>query len=187
VVLISGANGYRLLNVRIAPHRIAETIDFLDATWRQFVPDKPYDQQFLSDRFALFYAEERRLNRSLTLTAGLTVFTACLGIMGLAAFLVRQRVKEVGVRRVLGASESSVFVLLSSDFLRVVALANVIAIPAAWYGLDQWLNDFAYRISLSPSIFVLGAGTCLVFAFAAVAGQAWVAARMNPVDSLRVE
>ena len=125
--------------------------------------------------------------KSLTLTAGLAVFTACLGMLGLAAFLVRQRIKEVGVRRVLGASESGIFVLLSSDFLRLVVMANLLAIPIAWYGLNQWLNGFAYRITLGPSIFILGTMVGLLFALAAVAWQARSAAKMNPVDSLRTQ
>ena len=98
-----------------------------------------------------------------------------------------QRVKEVGVRRVLGASESSIFVLLSASFVRLVVIANVIAVPVAWYGLDRWLRNFAYRITLDPSIFVLGVLACVLFTMLAVAWQAITAARMNPVDALRVQ
>ena len=112
---------------------------------------------------------------------------ACLGVLGLAAFVVRQRVKEVGVRRVLGASESSIFILLSSSFIRLVVVANVIAIPITWYGLDRWLSNFAYRIPLDPSIFVLGTAAGLLFALAAVAWHARSAAQMHPVDALRVQ
>ena len=156
LVLING-NRFTFLTVKIAPDRIPETLSQLELGWRRFVPDKPFAYDILDGWYAGFYARETAVYRGLSLTAGLAIFMACLGVLGLAAFVVRQRVKEVGVRRVLGASESSIFVLLSSDFLRLVVVASLIAIPIAWYGLDRWLSNFAYRIALDPSIFVIGA------------------------------
>lgn len=189
IMLMNGGPyaGYLVIAVRIAPDHVSETLAHLERTWDRFVPGKPFEHQFLNDRFAKFYARESIVHRGLSLTAGLAIFTACLGVLGLAAFVVRQRVKEVGVRRVLGASESSIFILLSSDFVRLVVLANMIGVPIAWFALDRWLSNFAYRITLGPSIFMFGAITGLLFALAAVAWQARAAARMNPVDSLRVQ
>ena len=186
LVFING-NQHAYLTVRIVPDRVPETLAHLERGWKRFLPDKPFVYEFVDEWYEGFYARETAMSRGLSLTAGLAIFTACLGVLGLAAFVVRQRVKEVGVRRVLGASESSIFVLLSSDFIRLAVIANAIAIPVAWYALDRWLRNFAYRISLEPSIFVLGTLAGLFFALAAVAWQATSAARMNPVDALRVQ
>jgi putative ABC transport system permease protein len=186
LVLINRSR-YYFLTLRIAPGNVAQTLVQLERGWKQFLPDKPFVYEFVDEYYSGFYARETAVAKSLTLTAGLAIFTACLGMLGLAAFLVRKRIKEVGVRRVLGASESGIFVLLSSDFLRLVVFANLLAVPVAWHGLNQWLNGFAYRIALGPSIFVLGTMAGLLFALAAVTWQARSAARMNPVDALRTQ
>jgi putative ABC transport system permease protein len=117
----------------------------------------------------------------------LTVFVACLGLFGLASFTAEQRTKEIGIRKVLGASVSGLVLLLSKEFMALVALANLIAWPIAYYAMNRWLQGFAYRIELGPGVFILGGVLALVIALLTVSAQAIRAARANPVEALRYE
>ena len=123
----------------------------------------------------------------MTASAGLAIFIACLGLFAFAAFTVEQRTKEIGIRKVLGASVSSVTALLSRDFVQLVLLANLIAWPIAWFAMNRWLQNFAYRIEISWWVFLLAGGLALVIALLTVSVQAIRAALANPVESLRYE
>ena len=119
--------------------------------------------------------------------AGIAIFVACLGLFGLVAFTAERRTKEIGIRKVLGASVSGIVMLLSKDFVKLVLIANVIAWPIAYWAMRDWLANFAYRINLDWQIFALSGGLALVVAVLTVGYQAWKAARANPVDALRYE
>ena len=178
---------YSKFVVRVRFQNIMNTIEYLKQTWDVFVPDRSFEFYFLSSRLdGLYQAEKRRGHVSGILT-GLAMFVACLGLFGLAAFTAERRTKEIGIRKVLGASAGSIVMLLSKDFLTLVMVANLIAWPVAYWAMRDWLTNFAYRIDLHWIIFVLSGGLALLVAFLTVSYQAWKAACTNPVDALRKE
>ena len=175
------------LSVRITGDDVPGTLAHLRATWERFEPRHPFEYRFLDSDFARLYATDRRLMQTLGLFALIAILVACLGLFGLAAYTAEQRTKEIGVRKVLGATVASLVGLLSRDFLRLVLVASVVAVPVAWYAMERWLDGFAYRIALGPVVFLLAGGIALLIALATVAGQALRAAHIDPVKSLRAE
>jgi putative ABC transport system permease protein len=176
-----------LLAVRMDATQAASLLSFLDATWQEQLAGYPYEYAFLDETFARQYGEERRLAKIFGTFALLAVIIGCLGLFGLAAFTAQQRRKEVGVRKVLGATVPQLVALLSTDFLKLVAIAVVVATPAAYVAMNRWLEGFAYRVELGPGLF-LGAGAiALGVALATVSWQALRAAWADPVMALRSE
>ena len=162
-------------------------IAHLEATWKKFVPEIPLEYTFLDERFAKLYESEQRQESIFTIFACIAIFVACLGLFGLSAFAISQRVKEIGIRKVLGANVSSIVSLLSKDFLRLVLFAAIIAFPVAWYAMNKWLQDFAYRINIQWWVFGVAGVAAALIAFLTVGLQAARAATSNPVKSLRTE
>lgn len=178
---------YNELAVRIRPENIAETLAHLEATWKQFAPDQPFAYTFLNASFDALYQNEERLGRVFGAFAGLALLVACLGLFALASFMAERRVKEIGVRKVLGASATQVVGLLSKDFIKLVCLAIAIGLPLAYVVMHQWLNAFAYRTDISPTLFVLASVGALLVALLTVSYQALKAAFLNPAQALRHE
>ena len=178
----SGAASFRLSTTNI-PVLVSQ----IETKWKQVAPGQPFSYAFLEDSFDQMYRAEQRIGTIALTFACLAIFIACLGLFGLATFTAEQRTKEIGVRKVLGASVGSVIVLLSKDFLKLVLIAIVIASPLAWYAMNRWLQDFAYRIDIEWWVFA-GAGLLAVgIALLTVSFQSVKAALMNPVNSLRSE
>lgn len=175
------------LNIRISPTGIAQTMQFLEKTWKSFVPDYPFSFEFLDDRFDAFYKRDRRTRSILGVFTLLALFTACLGLVGLASFLAEKRTREIGIRKVLGASAPGLVLLQSREFLAWVLLANAIAWPAASIAAGRWLKGFAYRAGLGITPALLAAAFSLLVALLAVGYKAVQAAQANPADSLRFE
>ena len=171
----------------MGPGNVLEALDFMKERWKAFVPHRPIVYSFLDESLDRQYRKEQKLGEIFTAFSMLTVFVACMGLFGLASFTAEQRTKEIGVRKVLGASASSVVKLLSKEFTKLVLVANFVSWPVAYYAMDTWLKDFAYRIELSGGMFVLGGILALLIALATVAYQAVKAAFTNPVDALRYE
>lgn len=155
--------------------------------WNRFTPEFPIEYRFLDDSFEQMYRSEDKLQTLITLFTGMAVFIGCLGLFGLAAYSAERRRKEVSIRKVLGASVQGVVVLLSKEFIRLVAIAFLVAAPIAWYCMHQWLQDFAYRITISWWIFGIAAIATIGIALVTVSFQAIKAATANPVKSLRTE
>ncbi|HMB92364.1 MAG TPA: FtsX-like permease family protein, partial [Rhodothermales bacterium] len=175
------------LVVRIRAERVSETLAFLEETWRNLAPAYPFEYTFLDQKYANEYEGIQRLSRTIRTFALLAILVACLGLFGLAAYTTEQRTKEIGVRKVLGASVPGILALLSRDFLKLVALAFVVAAPLSYFAMNKWLEDFAYRIEVGVGVFVLAGGMALLIAVATVSYQATRAALTNPVESLRYE
>jgi len=176
------------LYVRFQPQTpMAEKMASIGAIYNRYQRDIPFDYYFLDDAYNQLYKTEIRMARLIGLFTGLTMLVACLGLLGLIVFMVEARTKEIGIRKVLGASVVSIVALLSTDFLKLVLLAVLIASPIAWYFMHQWLQDFAYKIDLDWSIFGLAALSTLVIAFLTVSFQSVKAALANPVKSLKRE
>ena len=178
---------YYYAGVKIRAQSFQETFDFVTETWDQLVPHLPFQPWFLDEDFAQRYRAERRLGAMLRYFAGLSVFVACIGIFALAAFAAEQRTKEIGIRKVLGASVSHIVVLLSRDFFRQIVLANLIAWPATYWGIHLWLENFAYRIDPGVAYFVFGSALTLIVASLTVGYQAVRLALTDPVKALRYE
>jgi putative ABC transport system permease protein len=166
---------------------IAGLLKDMDKSWVSFKAAAPFTYSFLDERFKETYEAEQKIALILAISAGLTIFVACLGLFGLATFTAEQRTKEIGVRKVLGATVTSIVALLSRDFLKLVLIANVLALPLAWWIMNQWLQEFAYRINISWWVFVVATFSAVLIAVAAVSFHSIKAALMNPVRSLRGE
>ena len=175
------------LYVRIAKGKISEGLAYIDKVYRQFDKTNQATYHFLNQNFAKQYDAEKKQGQIAFLFSILAILIACLGLFGLATFSVSRRIKEIGIRKVLGASVAGIVVLLSKDFLKLVLIALCIATPIAWYAMSKWLEDFAYRIELTGGVFIVAGITALVLALLTVSFQAIKAAVANPVKSLRTE
>jgi putative ABC transport system permease protein len=182
IMTLGRDNGNMILKVKTAD--ISGLLASIKSKWTS---DEPFAYSFMDERFTNTYRAEQKVGNILNIFAGLTIFVACLGLFGLATFTAQQRVKEIGVRKVLGASVMNITTLLSRDFIKLVLIAIVIASPVAWYLSNKWLQAFAYRIDISIWMFVLAGLAAIVIALATVSFQAIKASLANPVKSLRSE
>ncbi|MGH7494337.1 MAG: ABC transporter permease [bacterium] len=173
--------------VRLAPGDVTKGLKRIEQTWHTFEPDIPLTWSFLDREYDALFRAETRLEHILSVFAGLAILIACLGLLGLVIFTASRRTKEIGIRKVLGASVTGVVYLLTKDFVRLVLIANLIAWPIAWYVMNWWLQGFAYRIEIGWWIFALAGGLALLIALLTVSTQAIRAALANPVEALRYE
>jgi putative ABC transport system permease protein len=179
--------GTSFMMVRLKPGDISNTLSTIESKWKTFVSGEPFDYNFLDASFEALYRSEQRLGSIFGIFTALSLFIACLGLFGLSAYIAERRIKEIGVRKVLGASVPGVVTLLSKDFLKLTLVAALIAFPIAWWWMNKWLEDFAYRININWTVFLI-AGLCtLLIALLTVSFQAIKAAIANPVKSLRTE
>jgi len=177
----------RRLYVRIKPDDIPATIGFMKNTWNRIVPDYPFEYNFLDESFERLYEAEQQMSAITNYFTILGIFIACLGLFGLAAFMAERRTKEIGIRKVLGASVPKLIYLLSSEFAKWVLVANIIAWPIAYFIARRWLQNFAYRTNITVEIFLLTAALSLFIALATVSFKALKTATANPAKALRYE
>jgi putative ABC transport system permease protein len=178
-------SGWVMLKLR--PGKVRETLDQVKAVYEEVGPDRPIRYSFLNEEIDALYRAEKRFGKVFGVFAGLALFIACLGLFGLAAYAAERRTQEIGIRKTFGASTTHIVGLLSKDFAKLVLIAFVVAAPVAWYAMSRWLQDFAYRVELSPWVF-LGVGVAaLLIALATVGYHALRAAWTNPADALRYE
>jgi putative ABC transport system permease protein len=186
VVMFLGNNTSRI-SFRINTDNISNTIGLLEKKWKEFLPNQPIEYVFMDERFENMYRSEQRIGKIFGVFTTLAVFIGCLGLFGLAAFTAEQRTKEIGIRKVLGATAPGIIRLLMKEFVILIAIANVIAWPMAYFIMQGWLKDFAYRISIGVWIFLVAGISTLLIAIFTVVIQATKAALMDPIDSLRYE
>lgn len=182
-----GFNLYTFVTLTVSPHEVSATISALASRWEALVPSKPFAYFFLDESYDQQYAAEARFSQLFLSLATVAIILSCLGLVALSTLSAVRRTKEVGIRKVLGASVPSVVRLLTKDFLRLVLIAIVVGVPVAWWLADQWLQTFAYRVGVSGWMLVGVGLIALTVAALAVAWQAVRAAAANPVDSLRAE
>lgn len=173
--------------VKVKAAEFPATIAYIKSTWNKFSPKYPLDYKFLDENFAAMYQSEDKLGTLLWIFTVMAIFVGCMGLFGLAAFSAEQRVKEIGIRKVLGASIMNIFSMLSLTFLKPVIIASFIAFPIAWWAMKSWLQDFEYRVTISWWVFVLAGLAALVIALVTVSFQSIKAAVSNPAKSLRTE
>jgi len=180
-------NKYENLIVRLKPGSTAEALADLQENWAQVAPNLPFTYTFLDEQLDALYASEQQMATLFRILTGLTIGVACLGLLGLAMFTAERRTKEIGVRKVLGASVQSIVALLSTSIVKLVIFAMLLAIPITWYLIQQWLENFEYRIQISWWVFALAGGSVLLIAFLTISFQTIKAALANPADALRSE
>ena len=186
-VVIGVRKQYHIASIKIGMNNLEQELARIEALWNESFPNEFYDFEFLDQSIAGFYEDEEKASRIFTMFALIAIFIGCMGLFGLVSFMANQRVKEVGIRKVLGASITQIVVLFSREFALLVIVAFIIAGPIAYYMMNGWLNDFAYKISLSPWLFVTGVLISLAIAFGTVGYRSVKAALANPVDSLKDE
>jgi hypothetical protein len=175
------------LSIKVQGGQIPESIEFIRQTMEKFSPFYPFEYRFFDDVFNAAYLSEQKLEKIFSLFALIAIFIACMGVFGLSAFLAEQKRKEIGIRKVLGASVAKIVYLLSKNMVLLILLANIIAWPVAYYAMTRWLQNFAYRTPIGLGIFLLSAFLTLAVSIGTLSYQAIKAARSNPVDSLKYE
>jgi putative ABC transport system permease protein len=180
-------NWTRRPSIKIAGSNITATIKHIENVYKEFCPGFALEYDFLDESFARQYEAEKRLKQLLQYFVSIAIVISCLGLFALTAFIAEQKTKEIGIRKVLGSSNTGIFVLLSKNFATWVLVANIISWPVAYFVLSNWLKSFAYHINPSIMIFVLSGGMALSIALLTVGYQAVKAASANPADCLRYE
>ncbi|WP_431217235.1 ABC transporter permease [Puia sp. P3] len=183
--MLTDEKDYLIARVRTADY--GRLLGDIGGIWQRINPGTPFEYSFLDQDFQRSYEQEYRIGRIIGVFTALTIFIACLGLLGLAAFSAEQRVREIGIRKVLGCSVFGIIALLSKDFVRLVVVAICIASPLAWLAMWRWLQDFSYRVPIYWWLFVVAGGGAVFIALSTVGWQAVRAARVSPVKSLRAE
>jgi putative ABC transport system permease protein len=173
--------------VRVTGEHLPQTLAFLESRWKQLEPETPYEARFLDEDYNAIYTSEQRLGKVMNLFSGIAIVLACLGLFGLSSYAAKQRVREIGIRKVLGAPLGHLALLLSASFLRLALVAIVISFPLAWLAMNTWLQDFPYRTTMSWWVFVLAGIVVLAITLATVSIQALRTALLNPVRNLKAE
>ena len=192
LVIANGTKDAHVFNIKLQPPTAdgsnwPATVAAIQKAFHAVYPNDDFDYQFVDDSIAKFYTAETNISRLLAWATGLTIFISCLGLLGLVIYVTNQRTKEIGIRKVIGASVTNLIILLSSDFLKLIALAILIAVPISWWGGRKWLENFVYKTSLSWWIFAAGGGALLLIALTILCIRTLRAAMVNPVESLRTE
>lgn len=187
VLIASNRENYNIATVKLKPGTLQRSISGIEQLWNQAFPDYVFEYQFLDQKIADFYTQEEQLSQLYRIFAVIAICLSCLGLYGLASFMAAQRIREVGIRKVLGATVQHVVFLFSKEFILLICIAFLIAAPVAYYYMNNWLQDFAYRIHIEWWVFVLAAVISLLIALLTVSSQAIRAALSNPVKNLRTE
>jgi putative ABC transport system permease protein len=176
---------YALL--RLKPGNMVSMMDKVKQFWKSELPDKEFQGSFLDENTERWFKKEQQLSTIYSIAAGIAIIISCMGLFAIALLMIEQRIKEIGVRKSLGASVQAIVTMLSKDFIKLVLVSILIATPIAWYAMNNWLKDFAYHISIQWWVFVLTGLLAIIIAVLTVSYQSIRAALMNPVKSLRSE
>lgn len=179
--------GYEEVSVKVSSQQVPEALAHLESIWSEVIPEAEFEYEFLDQHFTELYRADRTVNAIVGMLTALSILISCLGLFGLATFTTEQRVKEIGIRKVLGASIAGVVTILSVDFVKLVLVSLLVAIPVSWFVVNNWIQDFAYRVSMDWWIFALSGILAILIALLTVSSQAIKAALMNPVKSLKSE
>ena len=187
LLIATNSTMYREASIKLSTTNMATTMQSIKKIWEQTFPNKVYEYRFLDDKIASFYKQENQLSQLYKIFAAIAIFLSCLGLYGLASFMAVQRIKEVGIRKVLGATSANIVYLFSKEFIILISIAFLIATPLAWYFMNKWLQDYVYRVDISWWLFAAGGLAAIIIALATISFQAIKAAIANPVKSLRTE
>ena len=187
LLIATNSTMYRQASIKLSTTNIASAMQAIKKIWEQAFPNNVYEYRFLDDKVASFYKQENQLSELYKIFAAIAIFLSCLGLYGLASFMAVQKIKEVGIRKVLGATAGNIVYLFSKEFIVLIAIAFIIATPLAWYFMNQWLQNYVYRVNISWWLFAAGGFAAIIIALATISFQAIKAAIANPVKSLRTE
>lgn len=187
LIMLVKPDEYRFMCFKVSPHDIDETLGFIRTIWKRYAPEFPFEFRFLDEALDRLYGSERRSADLMRLFSILAILISCLGLLGMVSFMLQNRTKEIGIRKVLGASIPSIFVKLTKEFVKWVAVANIIAWPAAYFLMHKWLQNYPYRTAIHWWIYILSGSLAMFIAVAVIALQVFKAAHANPVDALRYE
>ncbi|MEQ8469922.1 MAG: FtsX-like permease family protein [Marinoscillum sp.] len=186
-LVVNSEWGYGEMSVKLSGHNIAQGIRDVEEVYNQFVTDYPFEYEFLDSHFSDLYKSDSQLGSIITIIAVLAILIGCMGLFGLSSIAIQRRIKEIGIRKVLGASIRDLVVLLSKNFGLLILISFIVATPFTWIYLSDWLNEFAYRIDINPLIFLLGGAMALLVAMITISIHVFKAAYSNPVNALRYE
>ncbi|MEO5979960.1 MAG: FtsX-like permease family protein [Chryseolinea sp.] len=186
-IVFENSGNLQRLSVKLSGANVQDGIASIEKVWKDFIPYLPFEYSFLSMQYKNLYESEQKQSQLFVIFAGLAILIACLGLFGLATFNAMQRVKEIGIRKVLGASVPSILKLLSREIVILIIIANIIAWPIAWYFMNEWLNTFAYHVSMSLVTYILAGAVAVLIALITVSTQTIRAALGNPANTLRYE
>lgn len=186
-MVFHGGGRYNYISVKIAGKNLQDGLEHIEKVWKEFLPNRPFEYRFLDERYRALYEAEQKQSQLFTIFSGLAIFIACLGLFGLATFNTLQRVKEIGIRKVLGASVPTILGLLSKEIVVLIVVANLIAWPFAWFLMNKWLDTFAYHIDMNILIYIGSAIIAVIIALITVSTQTIRAAMTNPSQTLRYE
>lgn len=187
LILFTEAADYGQVLVKISGKNVTETLAFIESKWKSLVPSIPFEYHFIDDDYESLYRSEMQLGTIMNIFSGVAILLACLGLFGLSAYTIQQRIKEIGIRKILGASLPSIVALLSGNFVRLVSAAILIACPLAYWMMNNWLRDFAYRIEISLWVFLVAGFSAVGIALLTVSSLTLRAAQMNPAKTLKTE
>ena len=176
-----------MISFRFQSQNAKEIISLIETKWKEMAPGQPFTYYFLDQRFSSMYTAETRLAKVFGVFTGLAVLIACLGLFALTSFTAEQRTKEIGIRKVLGASVTGIVLMLSKDFGKLVLIAFVLATPLAWYGIEWWLKDYTYKTEIGIGLFLTAGTAAFLIAWITMSFQSFRAASSDPVKSLRSE
>jgi len=186
-VLMNNIDGYRTISLRFNERDIQPLVASIREKWEAAYPEHIFEYKFLDENIREFYEGEQKMSIMLTVFTSMAIFIGCLGLFGLATFMTNQKTKEIGVRKALGASVESIILLFSREYVKLILIGFMLSAPAVWFIMNKWLEDFAYKISIGPMVFVAGLLVTLVIATVTVGYRSFKAAIVNPIQSLRYE
>jgi ABC-type antimicrobial peptide transport system permease subunit len=186
-IMLNRIRNYETLSLKLHPADVQATIKEVQQKWEAAYPDFIFSYEFMDLQIKEFYEREEKMSILLTAFTSLAIFIGCLGLFGLATFMANQKTKEIGVRKVLGASVESIILMFSKEYILLISLGFVLAAPGAWFVMNQWLDKFAFKIEIGPSIFIAGLIVTALIAIITVGYKSFSAATANPVKSLRSE
>ena len=178
---------YREMAIKVDRKNIETAIKIVKELWQKNIPTFPFSYTFLDEHFALLYRSDEQMSSVVAIMAMLAILISCMGLFGLAAITTEKKTKEIGIRKVLGASETQITLLLSGNFTRLIVISFMIVSPATYWILSVWLENFAFRISINPMVFLAGGVLALVIALLTISCHTLRSARANPVNALRYE
>jgi putative ABC transport system permease protein len=176
-----------VLSIKVDTDNFSETLAQLEAVWKKFGPNLPFNYTFLDEDFGNMYNSELRLAQVFSIFAGLAIFIGCLGLFALASFMAEQKAKEIGIRKVLGASVNSILLMFSKQFTKLVIIAFLLAVPLAWWGINSWLGNYSYRVEIGWELYLIAGLIAFAIAWFTVSYHSIRAAISNPIKSLKDE
>ncbi len=185
--MVYAKDNFRTVSVRINPHNMDTTIAHIGKLWSALYPDQLFEYEYIDDHIAAFYRQEQKVYTAFRMFSCIAIFIGCIGLYGLIAFATLQRTREVGIRKVLGASIPSIILLFGREFIVLILLAFIVSAPLAWLAMHSWLANFAYRIDIGWGTFAVAAVTSFLIAAITISYKSMAAAFANPVRSLRSE